>query len=71
MHLLREGWTEDDLAGDGSDRLIDALVLHGDGPAVARGLVAHLEAGGDHVAIQVLGDDALPAYRNLAETLAG
>lgn len=71
-NLLREGWSEDDLAGAGSDRLIDALVLQGDGPAaVARGLVAHLEAGGDHVAIQVLGDDALPAYRCLAETLVG
>ena len=68
-NLLREGWSEDDLAGDGSDRMIDALVLHGDGAGAVRGLVAHLEAGADHVAIQVLGDDALPTYRSLAESL--
>jgi hypothetical protein len=29
-----------------------------------------VEAGGDHVAIQVLGDDVLSAYRGLAGILA-
>jgi alkanesulfonate monooxygenase SsuD/methylene tetrahydromethanopterin reductase-like flavin-dependent oxidoreductase (luciferase family) len=67
-NLLREGWSEDDLAGDGSDRLIDALALHGDVAEIARGLRAHLEAGADHVAIQVVGDDPLPAYRALVPT---
>jgi probable F420-dependent oxidoreductase len=68
-NLLREGWSDDDLAGDGSDRLVDALVLHGDAATVARGLRAHLEAGADHVAIQALGDDPMSVYRSLAAVL--
>lgn len=70
-NLMREGWTVDDLAEGGSDRLIDALALHGDAAAVARGLRAHVEAGADHVAIQALGDDPLRAYRQLADLLVG
>src|SRR5581483_7515503 len=68
-NLLRFGFSEDDVAGEGSDRLIDALVLHGDAATVARGVRAHLEAGADHISIQVLGDDLVPAYRALAEAL--
>jgi probable F420-dependent oxidoreductase len=69
-NLLREGWSEDDFLDGGSDRLVDALVLHGTVEDVAAGLTAHLEAGADHVGIQVLGDDPLEAYRALAEVLA-
>jgi probable F420-dependent oxidoreductase len=69
QNLLRFGFSEDDVAGDGSDRLVDALVLHGDVDAVARGLRAHIEAGADHVSIQVLGGGLIPAYRALAEAL--
>jgi len=68
-NLLRTGWTEEDLAGGGSDRLIDALVVHGDAQTVARGLRAHLDAGADHVTIQVLGDDPVATYAALAEVL--
>ena len=68
-NLLRIGFTEDDIAGDGSDRLIDALVLHGDTETIARGITAHLEAGADHVNIQVLDEDPFPAYRALAKAL--
>ncbi len=68
-NLMREGWTEDDLAEGGTDRLIDALALHGDAETVARGLRAHLDAGADHVAIQALGPDPLASYRTLAEIL--
>jgi probable F420-dependent oxidoreductase len=65
-NLRRLGWTDADLADGGSDRLIDALVLHGDAEAIGRGITAHLDAGADHVAIQVLGPDPLTALRALA-----
>ena len=69
QNLLRFGFTEDDLADGGSDRLIDTLAVHGDAKAVADGLRGHLDAGADHVGVQVLGDDPLPAYRALADVL--
>jgi probable F420-dependent oxidoreductase len=66
-NLRRLGWTDADLADGGSDALIDALVRHGDAQTVARGVTAHLDAGADHVAVQVLGaDDPRPALRALA-----
>jgi len=65
-NLRRLGWTDADLADGGSDRLIDALVLHGDAEAIGRGISAHLDAGADHVAIQVLGPDPLAALWALA-----
>ena len=69
-NLLRNGWAEADLADGGSDALVDALVLHGTPDQVASGLEAHLDAGADHVGVQVLGDDRMPAYRHLAEVLS-
>jgi len=49
---LRIGFTEADLAGGGSDRFLDAMVLWGDPATIGRGLKAHLEAGANHVCIQ-------------------
>ena len=68
-NLRRLGWADADLAGGGSDALIDALAVHGDAAAIARGVTAHLEAGADHVAAQVLNRDPLPALRALAGQL--
>jgi probable F420-dependent oxidoreductase len=68
-NLRRLGWTDADLADGGSDALIDALVVHGDAAAVTRGITAHLDAGADHVAIQVLNEDPLPALRAIAGQL--
>jgi probable F420-dependent oxidoreductase len=68
-NLRRLGWTDEDLAGEGSDRLVDTLAVHGDAETVARGVTAHLDAGADHVPVQVLGDDPVPGYRALAEVL--
>jgi len=65
-NLRRLGWTDADFADGGSDRLIDALVLHGDAEEIGRGITAHLDAGADHVAIQVLGPEPLTALRALA-----
>ena len=70
-NLLREGWSEEDFANGGSDRLVDALVLHGSVEKVAAGLTAHIEAGADHVGIQVLGEHPLQAYRQLSAVLLG
>ncbi|MEV4600544.1 LLM class F420-dependent oxidoreductase [Amycolatopsis sp. NPDC049253] len=68
-NLRKLGFTEEDLAGEGSDRLVDALALHGDAPTIAAGVRAHLDAGADHVNIQVLNEDPFPAYRALAAEL--
>jgi len=70
---LRLGFTEADVAKPGSDRLIDAVVAYGTPEAIARRLGEHLDAGADHVAIQVLGgwneETLLPALRELAVPL--
>jgi probable F420-dependent oxidoreductase len=68
-NLRRLGWTDADFANGGSDALIDALAVHGDAAAIARGVTAHLDAGADHVAVQVLNPDPLPALRALAGQL--
>jgi probable F420-dependent oxidoreductase len=67
--LRRLGWTDADFADGGSDALIDALVLHGDAETIARGITAHLEAGADHVAIQVLDPDPRLALQALSSQL--
>jgi probable F420-dependent oxidoreductase len=67
--LRRLGWTDADFADGGSDALIDALAVHGDAAAIAAGVTAHLQAGADHVAVQVLNPDLLPALRALASQL--
>lgn len=71
-NLRRLGWTEEDLAGP-SDALVDAIVAWGDIEAVAARVQAHLDAGADHVCVQVLPEDprALPMadWRELAPAL--
>src|SRR3954447_11156925 len=44
-NLLKFGYTEDDVANGGSDRLIDAVIPHGSPEQVAEAIRAHLEAG--------------------------
>ncbi|MBB4685327.1 TIGR03620 family F420-dependent LLM class oxidoreductase [Amycolatopsis jiangsuensis] len=68
-NLRRLGFTDHDLAGSGSDRLIDALVLYGAPATVAAGIVAHLDAGADHVGIYPLGDDPIDTLRRVAEAV--
>ena len=57
----RLGFTEDDLANGGSDRLVDALLAWGDDDALAARVKAHRDAGASHVCVQVL-TDQLPAF---------
>lgn len=54
LHHL--GFDEEDTAGAGSDRLVDAVVAWGDEDAIAQRVREHLDAGADHVLIQPLGD---------------
>ena len=68
-NLRRLGWTDADIADDGSDRLIDALVAQGDAASIGRGVTAHLEAGADTVAVQALGGDPLSTFRAIADHL--
>jgi probable F420-dependent oxidoreductase len=51
----RLGFTDADVRKPGSDKLIDAVVAYGTSEQIAARLNEHLEAGADHVAIQVLG----------------
>jgi probable F420-dependent oxidoreductase len=70
---LRLGFTDEDVRKPGSDRLIDAVVAYGTPEAIVKRLNEHLEAGADHVAIQVLGgyDETtlLPTLSELAGPL--
>ena len=70
-NLLRFGFTEDDIANGGSDRLIDAVIPHGAPEAIAEAVHAHLDAGADHVCLQPLGHgpDPVDDYRALARIL--
>jgi probable F420-dependent oxidoreductase len=67
----RSGFSDEDVAKPGSDRLVDAVVAYGTPDAIAARLAQHLEAGADHVPVQVLtGPDKLvPALTELAGPL--
>lgn len=68
----RLGFAEADLVRPGSDRLVDAVVAHGTPEAVARRLREHIDAGADHVPIQVLTSPPklVPALVTLAAALS-
>jgi hypothetical protein len=64
---------EDDLDDGGSDRLIDAAIAWGNVSSIASRVREHLDAGADHVCVQVISgrddDVCLPALRDLAGAL--
>jgi probable F420-dependent oxidoreductase len=72
-NLRRLGWSDEDIANDGSDRLLDAVVAWGDVDAIVARVKAHLDAGADHVCIQLRAessaDPALAGYAELASAL--
>ena len=71
-NLRAFGFGDDDIGGGGSDRLIDAVVPWGDAQTVAGRIREHLDAGADHVCIQVVAarhDFPLAEYRELAAAL--
>jgi probable F420-dependent oxidoreductase len=69
--LVQSGFTEDDVANGGSDRLIDAVIPQGSAEQIAEVVHAHLDAGADHVCVQPLGEDGIPrnAWTALAKVL--
>ena len=73
-NLRTLGYSDEDFADGGSDRLTDAIVAWGNPETVAKRIGAHLDAGADHVAIQPLAPepdlaDALVQLRLLAPAL--
>src|SRR3954466_16276717 len=73
QNLLDFGFTEDDLADGGSDRLIDAVIPQGSVEQIAEVVRAHLDAGADHVCLQPLGEEGIPreSWTALAKELIG
>ncbi|MEV6255805.1 TIGR03620 family F420-dependent LLM class oxidoreductase [Nocardia sp. NPDC051911] len=68
-NLRRIGFTDADLTEPGSDRLIDALVLHGDPATVAAGIRVSLEAGANHIGLTALGHDPIGTLRTIADAV--
>jgi probable F420-dependent oxidoreductase len=72
-NFLRLGFEQSDLLAGGSDRLIDTVVAHGSPEAVRQHAQAHLDAGADHVCLQVLDEDPtiipLRQWKTLAAVL--
>ena len=56
-NLKRFGFDDADFSDGGNDRLVDTICAWGDVDAIAARVRAHLDAGADHVAVQVLVDD--------------
>jgi len=63
-NLLRNGFTEDDLANGGSDRLVDAVYAWGDETRIRARIDEYLAAGADHVALQIV-EDSRPGQKSL------
>jgi probable F420-dependent oxidoreductase len=70
--LRRLGWSDEDIANDGSDRIIDAVIAWGDVDAIVGRVKAHLDGGADHVCVQLRVDSSAdPALAGHAELASG
>ena len=72
-NLQRLGYGAAELRAPGSNRVIDDLVANGTAEHVVTALRSHLDAGADHIAVQVVsepGTDPLNVYRALAKPLS-
>jgi probable F420-dependent oxidoreductase len=71
----RAGFGPEERADGGSDRMVDAVVAWGSLEAIADRVSDHMNAGADHVCLQVLGSDRnglpLADWRALAPALLG
>ena len=55
-NLKTLGFSDDDVADAGSDRLVDAIVAWGDIDVIRTRVQAHFDAGADHVCVQAITD---------------
>ncbi len=66
----RLGFNEGDFVRGGSERLCDAMVVHGDEGAIMARIMEHREAGADHICLQVLANESndppLEEWRRIA-----
>jgi probable F420-dependent oxidoreductase len=73
-NLRRLGWGDDDLSNGGSDAMVDAIVAWGSLDQIAVRVRAHLDAGADHVCVQVIAGEraTLPMaeWRELATVIS-
>ena len=73
QNLRRLGYAEEDLAGGGSDRLLEDVVVQGDVAAIVARVKEHLDLGADHVCVQLRApsptDLCIEGYRELAAGL--
>lgn len=72
-NLRRMGYTAEDVAGQGTDRAIDAVIAWGDVDRIASRVREHLQAGADHVCVQAISEDdedvCLDDLRELADAV--
>jgi probable F420-dependent oxidoreductase len=73
-NLKQFGFSDDDVADGGSERLVDAIVVIGDVDAALARIQAHFDAGATHVCAQLFAADGATvpdgAWRELAAGLA-
>jgi hypothetical protein len=72
---LRQGFREEELSGDGSERLVEGLVAWGSENDIWERISEHLSAGADQVCVQVVtggtADNIRERWRSLAPALLG
>ena len=73
LRRMDPSWTDEDFAHAGSDRLVDTIVAWGTEDQIVARIQAHLDAGADHVCIQVVTEGTDPpveAWRRLADAFS-
>ncbi len=67
---LRQGFQEEDLSGEGSERLAEGMVAWGSEDDISQRVYEHLSAGADQVCVQVVTGGPLDSIREQWRSLA-